>query len=116
MPAVEMREISIILSWDRVEVPGSVMRVVELEVGETFVGRDGAVADDLDLWDGRDGREVFVQDATLVDGFAVGVDTGRRIEASGELVLSFWSEVVLVFDEDYIVLVEGVAEEGEVVV
>ena len=54
------------------------------------------------------GLQVRVQDAPLcVDCFAVSVLGGRGVEALGEEVLSFGGEVMLVFKDYYLVVVEG---------
>ena len=65
MPAVETREIEIVFCWDRMLVEGFVVRMLEGDVGETFVRWDEAVAYDLHLRLVRDGFQVWVQDGAL---------------------------------------------------
>ena len=44
------------------------------------------------------------------------VTLGSRVEAAGQFVLGFWRAVALVFEKDDVGVVEGVADEVEVVV
>lgn len=60
MPPVEPRELQVIFGRDGRGVEGTVMRVVEAEVLETFVVFYEAVADDLYLWLVGDCLEVGV--------------------------------------------------------
>ena len=52
--------------------------------------------------------------AFLVEGFAVTIALGFRIETVGNLVLCFWRESLLVFDHHYGFLVEFTLDGVEV--
>ena len=117
MPAVEAGVGEVVLSGNGVLVELLVVRVDEGEVGEAFVFGDEAVADDLDFGLVGDGLEVWVQDAAFgVEGLAVAVADGGGIEAVREVVLGFGGAGGLVFEDDDVLFVEGVADEGEVIV
>lgn len=115
VPAVEVGVVAIIVRRDGVLVEGLVVRVAEGEVAQAFVFGDEAVADDLDLGLVRHGFEIRVQDAAFgVEGFAVAVAVGARVEALGELELGFGREAGLVFEYEHLVLVEGGSDQVEV--
>ncbi len=117
MPAVEARVCEVVLFGDGVLVELLVVRVHEGDVGEAFVLGDESVADDLDFGLVGDGLEVWVEDAAFgVEGLAVAVADGGGIEAVREVVLGFGGAGGLVLEDDDVLFVEGVADEGEFIV
>ena len=91
VPAVEARVGEVVLGWDGVLVEFLMVGVHEGDVGEAFVLRDVAVADDLHFGLVGDGFEVRVQDAAFgVEGLAVAVASCGGVKAVGEFVLGFW--------------------------
>lgn len=64
----------------------------------------------------RNGCQVGMEDAALVDRFPMTVDTGRRIEASSEFVLGTWGEFALVFDYDHLILIQRATEKVKVII
>lgn len=116
MPSVETGEEGVFVLRDGGGVEGPVVRVAKLDVGQAFVGRDEAVADDLDLRLVGDGLEVRVEDGAFgVEGLAVAVGGGGGwVEALGDGVLGFGGDVPLVPDEDHLVPEEGVTDHFEI--
>ena len=93
------------------------MGVFEGEVGETFILGNVTVADDLDFGLVRDRFQVWVEDGAFgIEGLAVAVAFGGRVEALGELTLGFWGAVRLVLENDYGMTVECVSDESELVI
>lgn len=81
---------------------GAVRGVLEARFGEALVVVDGAVADELDLGDARDGLEVGVEDGFGgVAGFvvAVAVVLGGGVEGFGEGVLLLGGELGVAEEE-----------------
>ena len=84
MPAVEAGEIPVFALRDAGFVEGFVVWVVEADVGQAFVGLDGAVADDLDLGLVGDCFEVRVEDGFFgVESLAVAVGGYAGVEEAG---------------------------------
>ena len=84
MPAVEARVRKIILFGDRVLMKLLVVRVNELDLGQTFILRHEAVANDLHFGLVWYGFKIRVQDAAFgVEGLAVTVSDGGGVEAVG---------------------------------
>lgn len=57
-----------------------------------------------------------MENASFVDGFTVAVDSSGRVESAGELVLCSRGQVALVLDDNNLVLVQSLTEDGEVVI
>lgn len=117
VPAVEAGVVEVEVGGDGGFVEGAVVRVLEGEVLEAFVGGDVAVADNLDFGLGWDGFEVGMEDGALgVDGLAVAVGCGGWVEPAGEGCLSLGGEALLFLDADDVVAVQSVSEALEVLV
>lgn len=97
--------------WDDILMKGPVLRVLELDVVQTFKGFDKAVANDLDLRLAWDGLEITMQDAPGVQlARAMTISSRRGIEASRELVLGLWRQTLLIPYDDYLVVIQRVSE------
>ena len=117
MPAEEARVSQIIGFGDGVFVEFPVMRMHELDVMETLVFRNKAVANDLHLGLVRDRFQIGVEDAALcVESFAVAVRLGVGIESSGKVILRFGGQGGLPFQNDHLRLVQSVTDLGEFIV
>ena len=117
MPAVEACVREIVLFGDRVLVELLVVRVDELDVGETFVLGHEAVANDLHFGLMRYSLEIRVQDAAFgIESLAVPVADGGGVEAVCKFCLGFGRSESFIFEDDYVGFVECVADEGEVMV
>lgn len=117
MPAVKARVGQIILFGDGVFVELLVVRVHKLDVGEAFIFGHEAVANDLYFGLVRYGLEIRVQNATFgVEGLAVAVANGGGVKAVGEFCLGFWGAGSLIFEDDYVGIIECVPNDGEVMV
>lgn len=117
MPAVEACMREIIFFGDRVLVKFLVVRVDELDVGETFVLGHEAVANDLHFGLVRYGLEIRVQDAAFgIESLAVAVADGGGVEAVGQFCLGFGRAGSLILEDDYVGFIECVADDGEVMV
>ena len=109
MPAEEACVVQILLFRDGVLVELLVVGVGELDVLETFVRRDEAVTDDLDLWLVGDGLQVWVKNTALcVERFPVAVAFRQGVEAASELILGFWRETGLVLKDEDVATIECV--------
>lgn len=65
----------------------------------------------------RHGLQIRMQDAFFpVDGFAVAVAVGCRVESMGQIVLGFRRAARLVLDDNYLGLVKCFTNEGKVIV
>ena len=65
----------------------------------------------------RHGLQIRVQDAFLsIDGFAVAVAVGCRVELMGQFVLGFGGATRLVLDDNYVGFVECFTNAGKVIV
>jgi hypothetical protein len=65
----------------------------------------------------RDGLQVGVEDAAFgVDRLAVAIVVGFRVEAPGEFVLGLWGDFALVFEHHDVVVIQCVADGGELFV
>lgn len=88
VPAVEAREVEILGFRDDGLVESLMMRVLELDVLKTFIRRNKAVADDLDLRLMWNCLQVWMQNGALrVKSLAVSIASGVRIEALGQFEL-----------------------------
>jgi hypothetical protein len=111
VPAVEAREGEVVLGRDARRVEGRVVRVAQRDVGQALVRGDEAVADDLDLGLVWDGLEVGVQDRALrVEGLAVAIAGGGRVEEVREAELGGGGDVGLVLEDEDLVGEEGIAD------
>ena len=94
-----------------------VVRVHEFDVLQSFVFGYEAVADDLDLGLMRYSLEIWMKDAAFcVEGFSVTIALSRGVESVSQFILSSRRTVCLVFEHDYMVSVQSLADEGEFVV
>ena len=117
VPAVEAGEIEVIFCWDGRPVEGLVVRMLECDVSETFILGHEAVADDLNLWLVRDSLEIGVEDGLLcIQGLAVAVRLGFRVEAASQFCLSAGGDHALALDANDMVVVERFADGGEVAI
>lgn len=117
MPAVKARVREIILFGDRVLVELLVVRVDELDIGETFVFGHEAVADDLHFRLVRYGFQIRVQDAAFgIECLAVAVADGGGVEPVGQFCLGFGRAGSLILEDDDVRFIESVADDGEVMV
>lgn len=106
MPAIEARMSQIVFFRDRVLVKRLMVRVLELNVFESLILRNKAVADDLDLRLMRDRLEVRVQDTFFgVERLAVTVAACCRVKSLRQLILSLGRAISLIFENDDGVLV-----------
>ncbi len=116
MPAVEARVREIIFFGDRVLVEFLVVRVHQLDVGQAFVLRYEAVANNLHFGLVWYGFKIGVQDAAFsIEGLAVAVAHGRGVEAVGYFVLGL-GRARSVLEDDYVGFIECIPDDGEVVV
>lgn len=117
VPAVEAGVGEIVGVGDGVLVKGSVMGMLEFEVFEAFIGRDEAVADDLDFGLVGHGLEVWMENALFaVDGLAVAVALGLRVEAVRQFSLGFGRAVSLVLKDNDLMLIERIVDNREIIV
>ena len=117
VPAVEARVGEVVGFRDCLLVEGSVMRMLEFEVFEAFVGRNEAVTNDLDFGLMRYGLQVRVEDALLaVNGLAVPVALGLRVKAVGQFELSFGRAAALILEDYDVMLIQRIADNREVIV
>lgn len=93
------------------------MGMLKLNVLETFIFWNMTIADDLDFGLVGNSLEVWMEDAAFgIEGFAVTVAMGIGIKAVGEFKLCFGRASSLVLEDDYLGFVEGVTNEGEVII
>lgn len=117
VPAVEARVGQVVGFGDGVLVKGLVVGVLEGEVFQAFVLVEVTVADDLDFGLVRHGFEIRVQYAALcVQCLAMAIAFGGGVEAVGEFVLRFWGALGLVLEDHYMILVESISDEVEVII
>jgi hypothetical protein len=115
VPPVETCEIKVVFLGDDGLVECCMVRVLELDVLKTFIRLDESITDDLDLRLVGDCLQVWVQDAALcVQGLAVAVTGGNRIEALSELELGLGRDVALVLEDYDLVAEERVFNDFEV--
>jgi hypothetical protein len=98
-------------------VEGPVVWVLELDVLESFVRLDEAVADNLDLWLVGDGLQVWVQDAALsVQSLSMAVAGGSWVEALSQLELCLWGDVLLVLEDNDLIAEQSIFDDLELLV
>jgi hypothetical protein len=91
VPAIKTREIEIISLGDTGLVEGLVVRVLQRDVFESFIALDESISNHLNLRLVWDRLKIRVQDGAFgVDGFAVPVGLGGRVEAVCEIELGPW--------------------------
>lgn len=112
MPPVEAGKVEIILGRDGSAVKGLVVGVLQLDVLESLVVGNEAVADDLDLGLMGNGLQVGMENAALgIERLAVAVRRGSGIEALREFELSLWGNAALVLENYDLVGVEGITDD-----
>ncbi len=118
VPAVETREVQILVIRNGRGMERPVVRVSQLEVRKPLVGGHPSVPDDLHLGLVRDGLQIRVQDAPFrIDRLAVPVGgAGRGIKALRQLELGLRRDVSLVLEHEHLVREQGVADHGEIIV
>ena len=115
MPAIEAGVVAIKIFWNRRGVECLVVRMAELDIVQTLMLGDEAVANDLNLGLVRDRLKVRVQNAALgVEGLAVAVRGGGRVEATGQLELCLWRQALLVLEDNNLVRVECLLDDCKV--
>lgn len=116
VPPVEAGKVKVLLGGDDGGVKGLVVGMPQLDVPQTLVVLDEAVADDLDLGLMRDRLEVRVEDGPLgVQRLAVAVRArGLGVESLGDLVLRPGGDVALVPEDEDLVGEQGLTDDVKV--
>lgn len=107
MPPVNVGELFILLRWSGEFVERFMMRVSLLKVGQPFIFLDKTMVNDLNLWLMRNCGQITMKNAPLVNGLSMTVNSSGGIESSRELVLRLQGEVLLVFDHNNLMLIQG---------
>ena len=103
---VEPGVVEILFLGDGLLVEFVVVRVDQFGVLQTFILRNEAITDDLNLRLVRDGLEIGVEDtAFCVEGLAVAVAASSRVETASQLGLGTWGEIGLRLDANDMVVV-----------
>ncbi|CAG9936837.1 unnamed protein product [Clonostachys rosea f. rosea IK726] len=116
VPAVEPGEVEVLCVWNCSVMECPVVRVPELDVLQTLVGRHKAVSNDLDLGLMRNRLQIRVQDrAFCIQSLAVAiVGSGFRVKSLGEAVLGLGRDVRLVPDDENLMSEQSITKDIKV--
>lgn len=116
VPPVEAGKVKVLLWRDDSRVKGLVMGMSQLDVLQTLVVLDEAIANDLDLGLMRDRLEVWVENGSLgVQRLAMTIRARSfGVESLGDLILRLGREVALVLEDKDLMGEQGLTDDVKV--